>query len=126
MLSIAAREADIVSVNSHSTKDGWLDWSSYAAEATLQRVMWVQETAGNRFQDLELNLLAMGFMMTNKPREFAENRIKEWQIDPNQFSMDMLLESPYFLIGSENEIIEKLQMIREQIWFLIFHDRGRG
>jgi probable F420-dependent oxidoreductase len=120
MLSIAAREANIVSVNSHSTRDGGLAWSTYAADATLQRVKWVQETAGDRFQELELNLLMMGFMITNKPREFAENRIKEWQIDPSQLSAEMLLESPYFLIGSANEIIEKLQMIRERYGFSYF------
>jgi probable F420-dependent oxidoreductase len=114
MLSIAAREANIVSINTHTTRDGGIDWSSFKAEATLQKVKWVQETAGDRFNDLELNILLMGPFSGGKPRESAENLAKKWGLDQNVISIDDLLESPYFLFGGKQEIVDKLQINRDR------------
>jgi probable F420-dependent oxidoreductase len=120
MLSIAAREADIVSVNMHTTSDGDLDFASATAAATAQRVKWVREIAGDRFDQLELNLLVIFITVTNKPRQRAENLLREWGVDPNAITIDDFLESPYFMFGSVDEIIDKLQMNRERFGISYF------
>ena len=72
MLSIAAREADIVSVNIKTTPADGFDFSSLTAEAAAQKVAWVREAAGDRFQALELNLLVPLIAVANNQRQAAE------------------------------------------------------
>src|SRR3546814_13403313 len=59
VLSIAAREADIVGINP-SIHSGQVDAASAqdgAAARTDEKLRWVREAAGDRYNDLEINLL---------------------------------------------------------------------
>ena len=112
MLGIAAREADIVSLNIRTTPDGWFDFTSITAEATAQKVEWVRQAAGVRFDDIELNLIILGVAVTTDRRQVAENILREWQIPEEVLSVEQVLESPNFLIGSVNQIVDDLQMRR--------------
>lgn len=114
ILSIAVREADIVSVNIKTTAEGGLDFHSATAAATAQRIEWIRQCAGERIAQLELNLLLTATRITDHPREAAEELAKEWEFAPNELTVDDLLESPYFLFGSVDQIVETLQMRREQ------------
>lgn len=64
VLSLAGREADIVSINVKTTAAGWLDFDSITAERTAEKVGWVREAAGARFDALELNMLANELIVT--------------------------------------------------------------
>jgi probable F420-dependent oxidoreductase len=112
MLGIAAREADIVSLNIRTTPDGWFDFTSITAEATAQKVEWVRQAAGVRFDDIELNLIILGVAVTTDRRQVAENILREWQIPEEVLSVEQVLESPNFLIGSVDQIVDDLQMRR--------------
>jgi probable F420-dependent oxidoreductase len=123
ILSIAAREANIVSVNIKTTADGNLDWRSATEAATMRRTEWIRQCAGERFSELELNILLSAVIITNNALEAAETLAKEWEFDPNEMSVDDLLTSPYFLFGSQDEIVETLQVRRERYgisYFTIF------
>jgi probable F420-dependent oxidoreductase len=71
LLSLAAREADIVGLLMGS-RDGGLDFSSGSTAATAQRVEWVRQAAGDRFADLEFNTLVFGVVLTDHRQQAAE------------------------------------------------------
>ena len=71
MLSIAAREANIVSVNLKSTTEGNLDWSSATEAATVRRTEWVRQISGERFRELELNILRSRPVLPPNTARFA-------------------------------------------------------
>jgi probable F420-dependent oxidoreductase len=117
MLSLAAREADIVSVNIKTTPTGGLDFSSLTAEAAAQKVAWVREAAGDRFQALELNLLVPLVAITDNQRGTAEQLLRKWGIPAEALNVEQVLESPSALLGSVDQIIETLQARRERYGF---------
>lgn len=115
MLSIAAREADIVSVNP-DLRDG-LGGAETAPNATpastTQKVGWVKEAAGERFSDIELNVLVGFCMITDSPMSIAEAMAPAFGgITPAQ-----ALQVPICLIGSVGFMIEELQRRREEWGF---------
>ena len=124
MLAIAAREANIVGVGVKTTAEGSVDWSSATEAATAHRLEWVRQTAGERFRELELNILVLAAIVTNKPLEAAQNLASQWEINQDQISLTSLLASPYFLFGSEDEIVETLQMRRERMGISYFTISG--
>ena len=88
VLGIAAREADIVSLNIRTTPGGGFDLSSLTIEAAAQKVEWI--------------------------RQAAEKIHREWEMSDDELTVEQLLDSPSFLIGSVEQIIEQLQMLREK------------
>jgi probable F420-dependent oxidoreductase len=120
MLSIAARHAQIVSVNVTTTADGALDWRSATSDAVSQKIDWVRQCAGGRFDELELHILLSTAVVTDKPREAAEAFAKDWNIDPNQLTVAEMLQSPCFLFGSLAEIVDLLQARRERFGISYF------
>ena len=119
MLSIAAREADIIGI--HFFVD---DVEDRMESALAHRVGWVQEAAGERFEQLELNLFIQRVEVTAEPRRVAEAMIQKhrWA----GITGEQVLDMPYYLIGSIDHIIEKLQMLRERYhisYFVVADDR---
>jgi probable F420-dependent oxidoreductase len=117
MLSIAAREADTVGINTRTTAEGWTDPGSDSADATQQKVSWVREAAGERFANLELNLLITSSKVTDKRRQAAQQILDEWRIRGSRPTVEELLALPSTLIGTVDQIIEELQERRERYGF---------
>src|SRR5207253_3434716 len=67
VLTIAAREADIVSVNPdlRAGTGGPETAPNTVPAMTTQKIEWVREAAGDRFDDIELNVLIGFAMMTD-------------------------------------------------------------
>lgn len=120
-LSLAAREADIVSVNIRTTAGGGFDFSSLTAMATDRKIAWVREAAGARLGDLELNILVPFIAVTNDRQAAAENFlnlfITHFGLASDALSVDDLLASPALLIGSAEQIVEDLHVRRERYGF---------
>jgi probable F420-dependent oxidoreductase len=116
MLSIAAREANIVSINIRTTAEGGFDASSITPEATDQKVAWVREAAGTRFHDLELNVLVFP-VVTDQPRQVAEQMLREWKMPTDEASIDGLLAESSSLFGTVDQIVENLQARRQRFGF---------
>jgi probable F420-dependent oxidoreductase len=117
VLSFAAREADIVSVNIKTTAEGTFDFSSLTAEAAAQKVAWVREAAGERFDRLTLNILVPALAITESRRQTAEEMLRQSGISGNVMSVEQALESPSVLCGTVDEIVEDLQVRRERYGF---------
>ena len=114
VLSIAAREADIVGVN-FSLAEGEVNPAVAAtgtAEATREKVAIVREAAGDRMNDIEMNVMVFLGQVTDDAAGMAE-RVS------SGFGMpaDEVRRSPHVLIGSIDEISDTLVQRREEYGF---------
>jgi probable F420-dependent oxidoreductase len=110
LLSVAARRADIVGIHIRARTDGkGQDWSSAVVEDVEQKVGWVREAAGERFTQLELCQNLFAVIVTDDQRAVAGQMTTRFGL-----SADEILASPYFLIGTVDQIVEKLRANRER------------
>jgi probable F420-dependent oxidoreductase len=110
ILSLAAREADIVSIGVRTRPDGNHDWRSATEEAVAAKLSWIREAAGDRFSGLELNVMIYGLAVTDD-RRGAAGRTAEHR---SGLTEDEVLDSPHFLIGSVDQIGDDLRRRRER------------
>lgn len=111
VLSIAAREADIVGINP-AIKSGNVDAASAAdatAAATDRKSAWVKEAAGERYDDLEINCLCFTVVITDEPQKMNELLAGVFAITPDEVS-----DVPHAMIGSVDGICEQLERRRER------------
>ena len=119
ILTLAAREADIVGLDPKATAAGAKDLATATAEAVDQQVAWVREAAGVRFPDLELHISVLAVVVTDDRRTAAEQvEATIAGLPPslvaNPLSADQILEWPQALIGTVEQIVEDLQARRER------------
>jgi hypothetical protein len=105
VLRFAGAAADIVGVNA-SIHSGEID--AAAAQDALpdridEKVAWVREGAGARFDDLELNAWLAVAEVTDDAEALAEALAPAFGTDPAS-----VLASPLSLIGSAEQICERL------------------
>ncbi len=74
VLTLAGREADIVGILTTSVATGTVvdDASERLAGAVVQKIAWVREGAGARFQDVELSLIPTLLFEEDRDRAAAE------------------------------------------------------
>jgi probable F420-dependent oxidoreductase len=125
ILSYAAREADIISFNPISTREGGIDSATATSKSTTEKATWVKEAAGSqRDPELSTHFLQLQITNTRAEREAAvDTLLRDWELTEAMTHED-LIESPHYLIGSENELIEKLLRLREQFGITYFVFRG--
>ncbi len=113
VMSIAGGEADIAGVNFVMT-EGVVNPKVAAtgtAAATHEKLRWVREAAGARFDEIELNIMVFGFV-TDDRQGMAERVSGGFGMPP-----DEVLRSPHALIGTVEQICEDLQRRREEFGF---------
>jgi probable F420-dependent oxidoreductase len=122
MLSIAGREADIVGINP-TMPNGAADADAArtgTAAQTDQKLRWVREAAGDRYGDIEVNLLNFGCFLTDDRAALAEQFAPLFGLTPAE-----LLEFPHVLIGTTDQICEDLEARRERwdaSYIVVQHD----
>jgi probable F420-dependent oxidoreductase len=118
VLSLAGREANIVSLAPRLGKDGRGDPASITMAATAEKIGWVREAAGDRFGDLELNVypsMSEVVVTDHVRQEVAKLRGELRQRTGQDISEDELLESPHVFIGSIAGLVEKFRALRERL-----------
>jgi probable F420-dependent oxidoreductase len=114
LLSLAAREADIVGLSGITFRDGGAatpDLSGWRASGVDERVQLIREVAGaKRHGWPEINALVQQVIVTNHRRKAAEELSSRWP----QLSANEILQSPYVLIGTVEQIVEDLIDRRER------------
>lgn len=111
ILTLAAREADVVSFN-FDNRSGVIGPDGVrrsTAEATEQKVAWVREAAGARLADLELEVGAYFTVVTDQAAATAERMAPMFGLEPHQMA-----ELPHALIGSLDAIAATLEERRER------------
>jgi probable F420-dependent oxidoreductase len=116
MLSFAAREADIVSISMLDPRRPDLPKPPTFAE----KVSWVRAAASERIEDIELHVNASNIEVTDNADEAMARLTQRLQITPEE-----ALLSPANLIGSVDEIIERMNAWREQTGVSYFNIQGR-
>jgi probable F420-dependent oxidoreductase len=122
LLTLAAKEADIVGLTGITFRRGGTapDISAWKATVVDERVALVREAAGERFARLEMNALVQRVIVTDDRRRVAEDLARErW----GQLSADDILESPYALIGTVDQLVEDLELRRQRwgISYILIH-----
>ncbi len=117
VLSLAARQADIISFDIRKATVGWLDTTSVSLEATRQKVEWVCQAAGERLPGLEFNNVLQGTAVSGNQEQAARQIIENWKQLGIEYTLEQVLESPAFLLGDVEQIVDKLQQYREQFGF---------
>jgi probable F420-dependent oxidoreductase len=117
ILSLAARQADIISFNIRTTPEGGFDPASVTPEATQQKLEWVLQAARERTKELEFNILCPKAAVTNNAIHQAEAFINQWKEWGVEYTIEGVMASPHVLLGSAEQIAEKLERNREEYGF---------
>jgi probable F420-dependent oxidoreductase len=121
-LTLAARDADIIGlaprILTRAGSEPASEPASLTFAATQEKVGWVREAAGERFDDLELNVYPSTWpiVVTDDPRAEAARVIGHLsgraEVD---LTVDEILDSPHLFIGSIDGLVEKFQALRERL-----------
>jgi probable F420-dependent oxidoreductase len=124
LLTLAAREADIVGLSGVTFRAGGAappDLSGWRVSSIDERIRLVREAAGEeRFARIELDALVQRVVVTDDRYRAAEELTARW----SQLDAEEILQSPYVLIGTVEQMIEDLQARRERwgISYFVIHE----
>jgi probable F420-dependent oxidoreductase len=111
VLSLAGREADIISIN-FNLAPGAVNQEVLRTgdpASTDEKVGWIRKGAGGRFEEVELNAIAFTAVVTDDAGQLAERMAPGFGATPQE-----LLDSPHVLLGSVDQMAETLQRRRER------------
>ncbi len=129
VLTLAGREADIVGLapRTLAATDGGevvrADPRSITIAATEEKIGWIREAAGDRFDSLELNVYPTGSppMLTDHPRKEAADILDGIRARTGvEIDVDEYLASPQVFIGSVDGLVAKLTELRERLGITSF------
>ena len=112
ILSLAAREADIVGITTRALPDGSKDAADMTAAATARKIDWVREAAGDRFARIELNTICPTVEITDDRAAAAERIAADLPVSAAE-----VLDSPAVLLGTVDQIVATLEERRERYGF---------
>ncbi len=114
LLMVAAREATIVGFTPRFRADGsGSELTDATPEALIDKLGWVRQAAGDRFDELELNILVAEVMVTGDREQVAQ--FIAATMAPNMgVTVGQVLQVPYVLIGTVDQICDDLLARREQ------------
>jgi probable F420-dependent oxidoreductase len=122
LLTLAGREAQIIGLAPRLTRDAQglpsLDTPSITLAATEEKIRWVREAAGDRFDDLELNTYPTGGPMVLTADTKAEARRRADRLRERtgvELTVDEVMESPHIFIGSVKELTQKFKNLRAHL-----------
>lgn len=126
ILSVAAREADIVTIIPRGIvepgKGGaqHIDLSDAGPAALAQKVAWVREAAAERFQSLELNLFILDVALDERKGDDGVERLAR----RFALSRQRVTQIPHLLAGTVDQIVERLHETRAEygVSYLVLFD----
>lgn len=111
MLSVAGREADIVHIN-FNLSEGRINATMARtgfASAMAEKVQWVRQAAGDRFEQLEMGLTVFVATVTDDRDSIASAMATALRAEPQD-----ILDVPFFLLGTIDQMVEELRTRRER------------
>jgi len=123
VLSIAAREAQIISVNFNLAPGavGREVMKTGDSTSTAEKIGWIKSAAGPRFDDIELSVTVFVSIVTDDRAGMAERVSGGFGMSPEE-----VLQSPHAVIGNVDQIIDALQERREKFGFSYVVFSGDG
>ena len=109
-LTLAAREASIVGLVPRARRDGsGLDMTDLSDAATREKLEWVRSAAGGRFDSLEIHALIQAVAVADRRTAAADDLASRFKV-----AREVVLETPYVLLGTIKEMCESLRQRRER------------
>lgn len=108
VLSLAAREADIVGLNPAHPPDGAGVLADATAAATARKIAWIREAAGDRTVPPELNIRVYDAAVTGAWRGAAGRMAAR-----SGLSEQDVLDSPHLLAGDVSRVADEIVRYRE-------------
>jgi probable F420-dependent oxidoreductase len=126
LLGVAGRQADIVGFTGFAPrKGGTANAATHWTEAGLaDRIDVVRRAAGDRFDDIELNVLLQLAFVDVPAIEHLERMTEGLGMTAEEIAA-----SPFVALGSTQEIADKLRGLRERLgvsYFSVFGARSEG
>jgi probable F420-dependent oxidoreductase len=116
ILNLAGRTADIVGILLTNVSSGVVinDPLGRSSESVNQKIQWVKEGAGDRFDEIELNS-AVDVVVTDHKRSATEDFIVQrgWQ----GITVEQVWDMPSVFIGTHEHIAEEMHARREVFGF---------
>jgi probable F420-dependent oxidoreductase len=114
VLSVAARQADIVGINGSLTAGvvGPEAIATMTLEAVVDKLAVVRRAAGDRIDDIELNIRTFFVSVTDDRATRLGDVAAMIGVDP-----EMVAASPFALVGSTDTIADELVRRREELGF---------
>ncbi|MBW3574243.1 MAG: TIGR03621 family F420-dependent LLM class oxidoreductase [Actinobacteria bacterium] len=112
LLALAGRHADIVGLAPRARPDGVLEPTDISPEATDAKVAALRGSAGERFADLEVNILTLVVEVTTSQArrdERVEELAQRWGMSPAAVSA-----SPHVVVGSVDQVADDLCAHRQR------------
>jgi len=109
VLELAAREADVVSLN-FNNRSGMIGPDGVAtstAAATAEKIGWVREASAGR--DIEIEVGAYFTFVTPEPKPMIEGMARGLGLEPEEMA-----RHPHALFGEPQAIVDELQRRREE------------
>jgi probable F420-dependent oxidoreductase len=129
LLALASTEADIVSIVPAALPGGGMKTADISMRALREKVSWVRQAAGARFDNLELNVLIRNGVVTTDRRGAAEGYLADLftyvpELVPDgtveRLTVDDVLGSPWLAFGTTEDIVEHLLQMREELGLSYF------
>jgi probable F420-dependent oxidoreductase len=123
VLSLAAREADIVGVN-FNLAPGRVNkevMNTGDATSTAEKIGWIRDAAGSRMDEIELNVTVFVAIVTDDQASMVERIAPGFGMSPAE-----VLASPHALIGSTSQIADALRERRDRFGFSYIVFSGDG
>lgn len=121
MLRLAAREADIIGLlPAMSAAGGGFAEDEIGLDAFAAKVDRIRSIAGERFPSIELNILIQTLSVTDDRPGAMEAIRKE-----RDLADDAWFDSPMVYVGSVEEIVARMQAVRERLgvsYFVVFEN----
>ena len=112
-LAHAARHADTIGLTmlGRILEDGQRHEVRWQADRLDATVNYIREQAGDRWEQLELNVLVQAVVITADRRAGAERQVRRSRGD---LSVDDALATPFLALGTHDEIAEHLLACRDR------------
>ena len=124
LLTIAAREADMVGLTGVTFRPAGrpASLSGFSPAGFSERIDWIRNAARDRVKQPTLNILIQQVVVADTPRKAAESIASQF---PSR-TVDEIIESPFFLLGPSEHLVEVLQKRRERwgVSYVVVFDRS--
>ncbi|KOV61141.1 LLM class F420-dependent oxidoreductase [Streptomyces sp. MMG1121] len=113
MLQLGAAHADIMGFTALAKAPGPRGFRILTAEAMAERVAYFRTQAGNRADEVELNILVRDVVITDDRNAQA----RRWHEQTPDLTLDEFLEAPAVLIGTVDEIADQVRAWRDRFGY---------
>jgi probable F420-dependent oxidoreductase len=117
-LELAGREAQTVGFAPRILRGGVPDPRSFTWAATEEKIGWVREAAGERFDELTLNVYPSFWPVTvtdNLAGEAEKVAAAMRERSGIELSVREVIDSPHIFIGSHHRFVEKFTELRDRL-----------